>query len=320
MKDHEPFAGRFSAEVDRILEQQGRAEEQGPPAEYAEMLTLAERLAGLDFVSDSGLQSRLRQRLLNRLEAERSAARQRPRQWRRLIPPQSRRALGTLVALVALVVLVGWTPAGRAVAQAVEQFILELHWPHTTVHQVPPGNRPEVTAENRERFEEGSAAGQTGRFSFEGRNFDFYYSEDAPVRDEIVPLQQAIAEAGFDLRVPSFLPDGFVLREVRLLDVAPFDVFMIYERTEGRLGLYQSFVGLISEEHLSENVVVVESREIGVLTGGTVEELMVGTTPAALIDGELLVWEENGISFHLMGRGLDAATLVQIAESLVPAQ
>jgi hypothetical protein len=133
-------------------------------------------------------------------------------------------------------------------------------------------------------------------------------------------LERAVAEAGFDVYVPTFLPDGYVLSQVRLLDVKPYLVFIIYEGADGHLGLGQSLVGITSREHPNANTAIVESRAIGVVTDGTVEEMMVGTTPAALIDGESLVWEENSISYRLIGPGLDAQTLIQIAESLAPAQ
>ena len=319
MKDQERYANRFSTEVDRILEQQGQSEEVGPPPEYDKMLVLAEQLAALDFSQDSPLQPRLRRRLLSWQE-ERIAVRGNPRWWRRLSFPRSRRALGAWMALVTLVTLVGWTPAGRAVAQAVGQFIRELRWPHTTLHQLPKGNQPQVTADLRERQETPTPSGQTCQFSFEGRDFECGDSEDEPVRDEIVPLSQAVIEAGFDFQVPTFLPDSYVLSEVRLLGTAPYGVFMIYEGQDGRLGFYQSSVGVVSQERMSENVVVVEQREIAVLTDRVIEDVTVGTTQAALIDGESLVWEENDISFRLIGPGLDAETLVRIAESLAPAR
>jgi len=319
MSDQERYADRFSAEVDRMLEQQERAEEGGPPPEYGEMLALAERLAALDFSRDNPLQPQLRQRLLKRLEAERSAVPQRTPWWRRLVPPIPRRALGALVALMAVVVLVGWTPAGRAVAQAVEQFILELRWPHTTVQQVSPGQHPTAAPDDRELFEAQLASGRAWELGFEGYEFGGC-CYDEPVRDEVVAMPQAIDEAGFDLLLPGFLPEGYVLNEVRLLGVAPYDVFVIYEGAAGRLGLYQSLVGVTVQEHQTETVVVVETRKIGVFTDRVVEEVMVGTTQAALTDGESLTWEQNDIGLRLIGPGLGAATLVKIAESLTPAR
>jgi hypothetical protein len=317
MSDQRRYADRFSAEVDRMLEQQERAEEGGPPPEYAEMLALAERLAALDFSRDHPLQPRLRRHLLDRLEAERTVTRHCPPWWQRLLLPTPRRAMGVLLALMALVVVMGWTPAGRAVAQAVEQFIFELRWPHTTVQKISSGQRPTAAPDDQELFEAQLAIGRAWELRFEGYEFGGCCYDEA-VRDEVVALPQAMDEAGFDLLLPSFLPDGYALSEVRLLGVAPYDLFVIYEETAGRLGLYQSMVGITSQEQQTETVVVVETRKMGVITDRALEEVMVGQTQAALTDGESLTWEQNGISFRLIGPGLDAATLVQIAESLAP--
>lgn len=317
MKDQELFASRFSAEVDRILEQHGRAEDEGPPPEYGAMLALAEELAALDFSGDSQVRRPLRRRLMTQLE-ERILARQRPARWRRLLLPKPRRVLGALVGLMALVVLVGWTPAGRAVAQAVGNLVLELRWPHTTVQRVSPNQRPTVTVDAQDQFEAELAAGRAWEFIFEGREFNGCCSHD--VKNEVVSLSQALEEAGFALQIPNFLPHGYALSEVRLLDTPPYHVFLIYEGPDGRLGLYQFLVGVISEEHPGDDTAVIESRAVGVVTDGMVEQMTIGTTQAALINGERLVWEEDGISFHLIGAGLGPETLVRIAESLTPAR
>jgi hypothetical protein len=318
MMDQENYAGRFSAEVDRILEQHGRAEDAGPPPEYGDMLILAERLAALDFSPDSQVRRPLRDLLSSRLETQRSTARLYAR-WRSpRFSARRSRALVALVALTALVMLAGWTPAGRAVAEAVGEFIQEIHWSHTTVQQVPPHIQPTVTAEMRGTDEAGQITSQAWEFTFEGRTFSGCCSPE--VRNEVVSLPRAIEEAGFAFQLPARLPAGFVLSEVRLLDIPPYHVLLTYDGTAGHLGLYQFSVGVISEQHPGGDLAVIERRQVGVFTDRTVEEVMVGSVPAALIDQERLVWEKDGISFHLIGPGLDVETLVQIAESLVPAK
>lgn len=316
MKDQELYADRFSAEVDRMLEQHGRAEDGGPPSEYGAMLALAERLATLDFSQDSVLKPQLRRRLLDRIETDSKFRRSRPVGWHRLLSPRPRRALFAVVALAAVVMLVGWTPVGRAMAQAVEQFFQELRWSNTTVQQMSPGATPDPTIEARARFQEELAAGRAWEFTFEGRSFAGCCSH--AVRNQIVTLQQAKNEAGFGLHLPTVLPDDYVLEEIRLLDVPPYLVFAIYSGASGRLGLEQSVVGITSEQHTDPGTTIVESRSVSVVTDGTVEKVMVGETSAALIDGESLVWETDHISYRLIGPGLSAQTLIRVAESLTP--
>jgi len=307
MNDPERWAGRFSTEVDRILEQHSRAEESGPPAEYTGLLILAGQLAALDFSQNSSMQSPLRRQLVSRLNAD-IAARRRLHWGRRILWPRPRRALGAFVALVALVAVLGWTPAGQAVAQAVGQLIRELRWSHTRVQQVTPQALPQVSPGQWEQIEAQAAAGRAWQFSFEGYRFGACCF-DEPVRDEAVSLAQAQAEAGFAFQVPTFLPAGFALREVRLLGVAPFDVVLVFEGPDARLALFQSAVGVLADS---------SRRVINIDTAGAVEVVMVGETQAAVLQGEWLVWEAGGISFYLIGPDLDLPTLVHIAESLAP--
>ncbi len=309
MKDQRHYAGRFSAEVDRILEQHGRAEEQGPTPEYPALLTLAEQLATIDPSQHTPLRPRLRAELLNQLDAK-IAARQRPRWWQRLPLPAPRRALGMLAALVALMALAWLTPTGQAVAQNVGRLIRELRWSHTTIHQLSPGLQPTATALYQEQAPSHSGDEQNCGFTFQNHHFDFYYPADVAVRNETVTLAQAINEAGFDVRVPTLVPDGYVLSQVRLLCVAPFDVFMVYEGQGEQLGLYQSFVN-------PSGANAAERRSIGIFTNQTLQDVLVGDSQAALINDASLVWEQDNISFHLIGPELGGDTLVRIAESLV---
>jgi hypothetical protein len=308
VKEEDHYAGRFSAEVDALLEQRGRAEEEGPPSEHAQMLALAEHLAGLDFAADSPLRTRLRGHLTERLEGRRFP--------RHPLPAGRRRMWGALAALVLLLALALFTPAGRSAVQAVDRFVRELRWPHTFVRQIEPDYRPEDVAASQERIEQELAAGRAWRFSFEGHGLGGCCADG--MRNEVVPLSQAMDEAGYPVQLLTVLPEGYTLEEVRLLGRPPYDVFVTYGGSEGRLGLYQASVGLVSEEEVGPGTVAVKGRASGVITDGSVEEVMVGEASAALVEGEMLVWEADSTSFKLIAPGLDPETLVMMAESLAP--
>jgi hypothetical protein len=316
VKEEEHYAGRFSAEVDALLEQRGRAEEEGPPSEHAQMLALAEHLAGLDFAADSPLRPRLRRHLTERLEARRPPRRR--LQWSGPLSAGQRRAWSALGILLVLMVVALLTPAGRSLAQAVEGFIRELRWPNSFVLQVEPDYQPQDVAVSRERVERELAAGRAWHLSFEGHGLGGCCADG--MRNQIVPLSQAMDKAGYPVQLPTVLPEGYVLDEVRLLGRPPYDVFIIYRGPVGRLGLYQASVGTISEQESGEGTVVVEGRVSGVITDGSLEEVMVGEMPAALVEGEVLMWEKGDTSFKLIGPGLDLETLVQIGGSLAPAR
>ena len=192
-----------------------------------------------------------------------------------------------------------------------------MRWPHTTVQQVSPSQRATATPEANDRLEQALAKGRAWEFKFESYVFSGCCYEQ-PARDEVVPLSQAVDEAGFELLQPVFLPEGFRLRETRLLGVSPYDLFLIYEGDGGRLVLYHSSVGVTSQQRHQDDAVVVEKRKMDVVTDRAVEEVRVGGTKAALTDGESLTWEKNDVSFRLIGPGVDKTTLLRIAESLAP--
>ncbi|NIV28968.1 MAG: hypothetical protein GWN58_05485, partial [Anaerolineae bacterium] len=101
--------------------------------------------------------------------------------------------------------------------------IRELLWPNLSVQQVVPGSTPEDLEARRARYERELAAGRAWSFGFGGYGFGGCCADGA--RDEVVSLELAVSEAHYPLHLPMFLPDGFHLAEVRLLGVAPYDVF-----------------------------------------------------------------------------------------------
>jgi hypothetical protein len=215
--------------------------------------------------------------------------------------------LVALAGMVALIALLWATPAGQAVAETVR----ELIWPHTTVEQVQEST---PVGGDQAWYQAQIAAGRGWTFDFEGYNFGACCF-DQSVRDERVSWDQALSEAGFAVRAPTFLPQGWDLYAVYLLGVVPYDVLTIYAGPEGRLALYQSWVGPVSAE---DGVDV--RRMVDVDTEGTVAPLQIGATQAALLEGEWLVWEDKAVSFYLIGPGMPPETLVKIAESLAPAR
>ena len=220
-----------------------------------------------------------------------------------------------MVTLVTLFVLMFITTAGRSAVIAVGDIIREIRWQNTTVQQVAPSNTPWTENEVVDRLEQELAAGRAYSYSFEGGGFGGCCADG--MRNEVVSLDQAISETGNTMQLPGFVPDGYALTEVRLLGISPYTVFVIYEGPGERLGLYQSSGGTITVEQIDETTVV-DARESFVLAKGSMEEVALGDMTAALLEGYELVWEENGVTYHLIGPGLAIETLKQIAESLGP--
>jgi hypothetical protein len=317
MNEEMRHAIKFSAEVDVLLAGNGRQQYDRVTTGDNELLTLADRLRALDLMASKELHLQLRRELLHRLETQ--GAKQLPR-WSipRLLPIRPRWALWAMVALVVLLVLLSYTPAARAGVGAVQAFLRELHWPNTSAVQMPeaPATLPAFLVELKARFEREETAGRAWSYSFEDSDFGSCCADG--MRNEVVSLDQAMDETGGAILLPTFVPAGYVLAEVRLLGLPPYDVFTIYEGPAGRLGLYQSPVGARNRKDVNENTVVLDLSAIRVGTTGTLEEVKVGDVTAALLEGSEVVWEESGTSFHLIGPGLDTETLVKIAESLEP--
>jgi hypothetical protein len=223
-----------------------------------------------------------------------------------------------VLAAFLLLLVVGFTPAGRSVARAVERFVSEIRWPYTEVRQATSDDLPADLGERRAQFERELAVGRAWEFSFEESNFGGCCADG--MRNEVVPLSQALAEVGHDLRLPSFLPDAYLLEEIRLLDRPPYHVFVTYLGPNGQLGLHQTTVGIIATEQPSPETVIVDARASSVVTDGTIEEVMLGEITAAFLEGHTLVWEDIGKSYQIIGPGLDIEILLQIAESLEPVQ
>jgi hypothetical protein len=315
MNEEELKAMKFSEEVDALIARKRRPLHEGEGTDDNELLVLAGRLQAVDVTMSGVLQAQLRRELLQKLELKQT---KHLRRWYipQLYPSMHRRALWVMATLVVLFVLLLSTSASRSVVIVVGDIIRELRWQNTTVQQVAPDYTPENIDELNARLERELAAGRAWSFSFEGSDFGGCCADG--MRHEVVSLDQAITEAGYTIQLPGFVPDGFSLTEIRLFGVPPYDVFVIFAGTGDRIGLYQASGGIIGREQVDESPVVVDARESVALTEGFMEEVAIGDITAALLDGYELVWEEDGVTFYLIGPGLDVETLIEIAESLKP--
>ncbi|HRQ42356.1 MAG TPA: hypothetical protein PLD25_30945 [Chloroflexota bacterium] len=314
MNEFEPKAIEFSEEVDALLvgKQLDRREDQ---SHANDLVLLASRLHTLEFPASKQSQRQLRHQLWQQIEAKQESH---TRRWSLAHPliPGRRLILRAAIAIILLLGLLFTLPAGRSVLASVQEFLRELRWENTSAVQVAPESEPENLDELKARFEREEAEGRAWSYSFEGHNFGGCCADG--VRNEIVSLEQALTEAGYPLMLPGYVPDGYPLAEIRLMGLPPYGVFVIYEGPAGRVGLYQSRGGNIAQNEVDEYTVEVDARASAIVTEGSMEDVLVGDITAALINGTSVVWEENGVSLHLIGPGLDTATLLQIAESLEP--
>lgn len=313
MNGFEQKAIEFSEEVDALLA--GKQLDRGEDLNHAnDLVLLANRLHALEFPASKQLKLQLRRQLWQQLEAKQESH---TRRWSlaHLLIPGRRLTVRAAIAIVVLLGLLLILPTGRSALASVQEFLRELRWENTTARQVAPDSEPENLDELRARFAYEEAEGRAWSYSFEGHNFGGCCADG--VRNEIVSLEQALTEAGYPLMLPGYVPNGYSMAEIRLMGPPPYGVFVIYEGPAGRVGLSQSKGGYTAQD-VDEYTVEVDAQASAIVTEGSMEDVLVGDITAALIDGTSVMWEENGVSLHLIGPGLDTATLLQIAESLEP--
>lgn len=299
--NEQDWADRFSHDVDSLLSEAGRGDDEPTPAAYRRALDLARVLATTDFSDQSQGRSALRRRLLNRVG----------RRVRRPGKVPQRRAVLTVSALAVAALLLIAAAWPGVLARFVQSLQLG---PHTPAHQVAPGSataQPQVsgpiTLEVVQREEGWTIRTAIGNFG-----------GSAPPGERAVVLRldsvdQAQAAVSYDLHQPGYLPVGYQLREAL---VAPGESgFLVYDGPQGEIVLVQTPVYVRVEEH-PDGVAVSTSVMVGVLTDKPMEEVVRDGWRAGWFEGNSLVWEAEGISYTLGGVNLSLEEAIQIAESL----
>ncbi len=138
----------------------------------------------------------------------------------------------------------------------------------------------------------------------------------------VTDIQEAQKLAAFQIKTPAFLPEGYSLREVKLAPVWTGagalvlpnnpNVFMFYKGPGKDIVLVQQPVG--SQPTLDASAEI--GRSVGLATNGQLEEMKVRGHTGAWVNGNTLVWEEDGISYWVGGPKLDLDQAMHIAESL----
>ncbi len=128
-------------------------------------------------------------------------------------------------------------------------------------------------------------------------------------------LELAQPHAGFHLATPNFLPDGYTLREVLVPPVGPTTTVLIFGGQGHDIVLAETPVGHQQGQQSSSGTHV-SSTSVSVGTSGTLEQTDLDGRPAAWMDGRGLIWEADGVSYHLGGLELTLEEAKAIAISL----
>jgi hypothetical protein len=135
--------------------------------------------------------------------------------------------------------------------------------------------------------------------------------EDNKVRS-VASLDEAEALAGVRPLAPAELPEGYSLREVKVSPNRRPIFFQFYGGPGPDIVIIQTGVGTFA----GDSPDVVEAAVVSTVTDGEVEAVTFDGRPAAWIEGQVLKWEADGLTFDVGGLGLDLDTAMAIGRSL----
>lgn len=134
-----------------------------------------------------------------------------------------------------------------------------------------------------------------------------------PTVRSLTSFEEAQAATDFYLKAPVDLPEGYILREIKLAPIGGTHwAFLFYNGPGHDIIVVQMPVG----PRPSDEPNVAESVAVGLVTDGTLEEIDFDGRPAVWTDDHSLMWEADGISYQVGGLDLDLAQALRIARSL----
>jgi hypothetical protein len=299
------WANRFGRDVDNLLNGIRQTDSEPLPAEYRHALDLARTLAQTDFSPESQMRPVLRRRLLNQVGAREG---QHPRKeytmhtLRTFFWPRRFAMLAAIVLTILLAVTLAWPGALTAAAQGIYHVIQRIVvGPNTEIMQIELQDEPRQPQPLPS--DTWTVVTEIGAFG-----------GDAPPGVEptvrsVADFEEAQELTSFHLRAPGYLPEGYILREIRL---APGHAFSFYTGPGHDIIFVQASVG--PQASSDPNVAV--GVKSSFVTNGTLEEVALNGRPAAWTDNHSLMWEADNISYTVGGLDLSLDEAIRIAESL----
>lgn len=234
-----------------------------------------------------------------------SQSNRRIRQDRKNYYPSIRRfAVSAMVVLAVIMILLITAPPARAfISDIFQTFVLG---PYLTVEQ---GERPIPTT---------LPTLPGNRWVIE-TDFGIDFGEMLPGQEGVVRstnnLDEAQTMAGFSLPMPRYLPETYVLQEIKLPPKGfPPRVYLFYRGSSRDITIILTPVGESPGEQPGQSVVALSV----IHTSGKLDETRVNGQPAVWIDEKMLVWEIEGFNFLVGGFDLKLNEAIRIAESIGP--
>jgi len=297
------WAERFSRDVDNLLNQDGRADSEPTPTEYRQALDLARALATADFGAESRVRQALRRRLLNQVGAREGWQRRKEIAMRASFRKRHPAVILSAVVLTAvLVVALAWPGVLTAAAQGVYNVLQRIVvGPNTEAVRIEFQGEPGVP---------GPLPPDMWHVKTEIGNFGGNVLPGVePTVRSVTGFEGAQGLASFQLRAPGYLPEGYILREIKL---APGNAFLFYGGAGHDIILVQAQVGPPPGDDPNVGVAV----KTGWITDGSLEEVELEGRKAVWVDGHSLTWEADGISYTVGGLDLSLEEAIRMAQSL----
>jgi hypothetical protein len=307
------LADRFNQDVDRLLNESGRADSEPVPTEYRRTLDVARRLAATDFSPESHVRLPLRRRLLSRVDARETPRKERTMRTHPQLKLRRPLFIAISLALVVLLVEIFLTPGGPAVAAYnvstnVKLIVLGTYSRAQQIEATVTGKPMPDDTWHITLFK-GAGVGGNG---LPGTN---------PEVRSVTTLEEAQELVSFRIRLPEYLPEGYALREVKVAPVwtGPGALFF-----PSNPGAYLFYAGPGADIVISQMPVgPVPSGDpnvaVGVFSGfgtnGPLEEVTFDGHTAAWATN-VLTWEAESIGYLVGGPEMTLEQAIQIAESL----
>jgi hypothetical protein len=296
----EYWAECFNRQVDGLISDNGETPPSGAPANFHEALQMAGNLAQLNFSAESQQRDVLRRRLLAQAH-QIQEAQMKTLRWRRTL-------IWSIVGTVAVLglTLTLFYPGGVAAAtqQVIETIRNITLGPYASAVQVAPHEE----ADRPRRPDTWLIRTEIGNF---GGNLT--PSDVEPVVQSFATREEAQTAAGTPIMIPSYLPDGYVLREIKVAQLSDNRLIISFYSGPARdIIIAQLPGGPLPGVDPQEGHGV--SNGIG--TTGALEETDLDGRTAAWVDSKTLAWSVDNTTYEVGGIDLTLAEAKQIARSL----
>jgi len=314
--DEQDWAYRFSHDVDDLLGKSGRVDFEPLTEDYREVLDFARILAKTDFSHESQERLTVRRRLMDSFDAPavlsgRGKQTEKPIQANRL----RRRLLVSITSALVLLLAVsfmypgGPAEAAQRITEGLKIIVLGAYTTAERIESVVTGQPMPDDSWDVSLFP-GAGIGGNG------------LPGTTPIVTSTYDFQEAQGLTSFRIRTPNYLPEGYSLKEIKLapiwtgagailFKINP-NAFMFYTGPSYDIVIVQQPVG---PQPVGETGAVA-GQVIGFTTNGTLEEVEMNGHTAAWANDNLLLWEQDGVSYMVGGIGLELEEAIRIATSL----